>query len=110
MVKVTVTEQENSFSVETAAAVVAAVRPKDEKGETSKLVMMGQATKAEIIAALARCAASMIKVLGEDSYSKCLTIRDLFVRQVDDAMKNSRSATERCEITPVRQDVVHWND
>lgn len=110
MVKVTITEQENSFSVETAAAFVAAVRPQDGKGESSKLVMLGQATKAEIIAAVARCAASMIKTLGEDSYSKCLMIRDLFVRQVDDAMKNSRSVTERCEITPARQDVVHWND
>lgn len=110
MVKVTITEQENSFSVETAVAFVAAVGPQDGKGESSKLVIMGQATKAEIIAAVARCAASMIKNLGEDSYSKCLMIRDLFVRQVDDAMKNSRSVTERCKITPARQDVVHWND
>ena len=63
MVKVTITEQENSFSVETAAAFVAAVRPQGEKGETSKLVMMGQATKAESIAAPSAAHSSLFIII-----------------------------------------------
>lgn len=108
MVKTIAEDENNTLQLESDAVIVIGINPHEGDGAVSKLMVLGKTNTMEIIKASARCTASLIKVVGRNDYMKCKKLRKIFFQSVKDEMEKDTSVTERCEITPVRGDVVHW--
>ena len=108
MVKTIAEDEINTLQLESDAVIVIGINPHEGGGAVSKLMIFGKTNAMEIVEASARCTASLIKVAGKNDYMKCKKLRKIFFQSVKDEMEKDTSVTERCEITPVREDVVHW--
>jgi len=108
MVKTIAEDEINTLQLESDAVIVIGINPHERDGAVSKLMVLGKTNAMEIIEASARCTASLIKVAGKNDYMKCRMLRKMFFQSVKDGMEKDTSVTERSEITPVREDVVHW--
>ena len=108
MVKTIAEDEINTLQLKSDAVIVIGINPHEGNSAVSKLMVLGNTSPMEIVKASARCTASLIKVAGRNDYMKCKKLRKMFFPSVKDEMEKDTSVTERCEITPVREDVVHW--